>query len=164
MHNNDLGQVGYRRVLEAFMDSCVRPYAAYRARILDFGSGPRPCLSCLLSQAGYRARPYDPLFFRDQSALRRGYNLIALHEVLEHCPSPARTLSMLGDLLAPGGAISLSTLFRPSNRDAFPSWWYAKDQSHISFFLESDLCRRAAELGFKRLFGDGTRYLVLSRD
>ncbi|HEY9053536.1 MAG TPA: hypothetical protein VIO60_01825, partial [Rectinemataceae bacterium] len=47
-HNNSLDDTGYRAYLETFIDTTSIPFYPSGSDILDFGSGPKPCLAELL--------------------------------------------------------------------------------------------------------------------
>lgn len=99
--------------------------------------------------------------------LDRGcYNLVTLWHVLEHVPSPASTLAICHELLAPGGLLimampndgaaahSLSfpgrAFRRLLGRPSLPRYvrLYPGAESHLSHFTPGTLRRRLAESGF----------------
>ncbi len=131
-HRNDPGDAGYRAFLS-------RPFEAVRARVsapaagLDFGSGPGPTLSVMLEEAGYEMTTYDPLYAPDASALDLQYDFITCTEVIEHLQDPARVLGRLVDHLHPGAWLVIMTQLLPG-RDAFTTWRYRRDRTHLGFY------------------------------
>lgn len=158
-HRNDPEDPGYRAYLDDFITRAVRPYAEAPARILDFGSGPVPALSVLLSARGYRVRSYDPFFAPDRSALRGAFDLIAVHEVAEHLRFPFREFSRLS--LAPGGRLAVRTRYAPETPAEFERWWYREDPTHVGFFGSRSLAALAERLGMRLEADDGREMAVL---
>ncbi|MDX6770932.1 MAG: class I SAM-dependent methyltransferase [Elusimicrobiota bacterium] len=145
-HRNDPGDAGYR----AFLDRLLVPLAARLspgAEGLDFGCGPGPTASVMLGERGFVVRDWDPFFHPDEQALARTYDFIVCTEVLEHLRRPAQTLERLDGLLRPGGVLGVMTLLLQDD-DAFATWWYAKDPTHIAFYKEETLRWVAASRGW----------------
>jgi hypothetical protein len=139
LHRNALSDKGYADFLAVFLEKAIKPFARPGARILDFGSGPEPALSAILEESGYPCDRYDPFFARTRLWKTRSYDLIALHEVVEHLWQPAEVFKRLIPRLAPGGAISIRTRFLPARPEDFASWWYRMDPTHVSFFTIDSL-------------------------
>jgi SAM-dependent methyltransferase len=107
--------------------------------ILDYGGG-NGLLARLLQENGFMATTYDP--FSTFSARPQGpFDLITCFEVLEHSPSPDRTVSDMNRLLADEGIILFSTLTQPANLDELGlSWWYAGPRNgHVSLYSQRAL-------------------------
>jgi SAM-dependent methyltransferase len=147
LHRNDPAEPGYRRFLESFIDRAVAPFAAPSARVLDFGSGPTPALALLLRDRGYRAEAWDPIFATERRALAGRFDLVAVHEVLEHADYPFRLLSALSRRLAAGGSMAIRTRFPPGDVEAFGRWWYKEDPTHVGFFGPASFAALARRLG-----------------
>lgn len=148
LHDNNPEDEGYREFVSAFANRALIPNIAPGARVLDFGSGPRPLLAPLLSDLGYRCDLYDPHFAKTRAWRKRTYDAIALHEVAEHLANPGATLGILADLIAPGGIIAIRTRFLADQGPDFAQWWYRMDPTHLSFYTPSSLERFFAERGF----------------
>ncbi|MBY5922758.1 class I SAM-dependent methyltransferase [Ferrimonas balearica] len=134
-HNNDPGDPGYRR----FLSRVAEPLQARLpsgSEGLDFGCGPGPTLSLMMSEAGYPTGVYDPYFAPDRTPLRRQYDFITCTEAIEHFYRPAREWHLLVTLLKPGGWLGLMTkLVR--GPQAFAQWHYKNDPTHVSFFSQA---------------------------
>lgn len=133
-HDNGPADAGYRRFLSRTSDA-VRARVALPARGLDFGSGPGPTLSVMLEEAGYGMALYDPFYSPDESVFDTAYDFITATEVFEHLRAPATDLQRLLGCLRPGGWLVIMTK-RARDREAFSSWHYILDPTHIIFFSE----------------------------
>jgi len=135
LHENHPGDAGYRRFL-------ARLYTPLKARLaddaqgLDVGCGPGPTLSVMFEEAGHRVALYDPYYAPDTSVFSGRYDFITLSEVVEHMAEPGRELERLWDCLAPGGWLAIMTK-RVRDAEAFKTWHYIADPTHISFFAEA---------------------------
>ncbi len=131
-------------------------------RILDFGCGPGPVLGEIMERHGARVALYDR-YFRPRMPSGR-FDIITSTEVLEHLADPVGVLTDLEGRLADGGIISLMTYFRPpGGEEAFFSWWYRRDETHIGFFREPTLAVLADRTGLAVRWSDGRRRVVMSR-
>lgn len=108
------------------------------ARGLDFGCGPAPVLSELLTSAGFPCAAYDPFFARDETLLDERYDYVTCSEVAEHAHDPAEMFATLHRLLGPGGVLGVMTTFY-QNRAAFADWWYRRDPTHVCFYNEDTM-------------------------
>ncbi len=146
-HRNGPDDAGYR----AFLDRLLAPLCERLpagAEGLDFGCGPGPAASVMLGERGFKVRDWDPFFRPDGAALERGYDFIVCTEVLEHLRRPAETLSRLDGLLRPGGLLGVMTMLLEDD-EAFGTWWYAADPTHISFYKADTLEWVAASRGWR---------------
>ncbi len=132
-HENTSDNQGYVRMFERFLTHAVLPYKQ-AGDALEFGSGPGPVLYEMLKARGFNARHFDPYYHPDQSHQYQTYDLITTTEVFEHLSQPVHTFKTLIGLLKPGGILAIMTSFRPEKDDAFLSWWYRRDVTHIGFF------------------------------
>jgi len=160
-HQNDPTDPGYRAFLENFITKGILPYASADARVLDFGSGPVPALSFLLSERGYRVSAYDSCFAPDRASFQGPFDIIAVHEVAEHVRFPYRVFSRLRRRLAPNGFIAVRTRYAPETSEGFERWWYREDSTHISFFNRRSMAALADRLGMNIAKDDGKEFAVL---
>jgi SAM-dependent methyltransferase len=109
--------------------------------ILDYGGG-NGRLAELLRAEGFSAETYDPFSSHSQPPESR-FDLITCFEVVEHTPSPVRTIAVMSSLLNEGGAILFSTLLQPANFDSVGlNWWYAGPRNgHVSLYSAQALAR-----------------------
>ncbi|HEX6587757.1 MAG TPA: class I SAM-dependent methyltransferase [Longimicrobiales bacterium] len=131
-HRNDPGDAGYRAFLARVADPLLARVAP-DAEGLDYGSGPGPTLSRMLSEAGRPTRDYDPYFAPDATALARTYDFVTCTETAEHFFEPAAEFARLAELLKPGGWLGLMTTMR-EEAQPFADWWYARDPTHVCFY------------------------------
>lgn len=142
-HDNRPDDPGYRRFLARAADA-VTARVALPAGGLDFGSGPGPTLSIMLAEQGYRMAIHDPYYAPDRSVLAHRYDFITATEVFEHLAHPPREIERLIGCLRPGGWLVVMTKRHRDDVDAFASWHYAKDPTHIAFFADGT-CRWIAD-------------------
>jgi hypothetical protein len=154
LHRNSLEEAGYRSWLESFADLALLPFLGKSAKVLDYGSGPTPCLCALLRDAGLEARAYDP-FFAPQDPGPGPYDAVACVEALEHMSHPATELGRMASLLGPGGILAIRTQEPPEEEDAFLSWWYRQDSTHIAFYTPSCLRGACGSMGIVEELSSG---------
>ncbi len=151
LHQNDESSPGYREYMENFARRCIAAFADPRLPVLDFGSGPgpKPILPSILAGLGYECEAYDPLFAPGPTWRKRKYGCLALHEVAEHFSRPRRSFAAAARRLGPGGVLAVRTRFIPSDANAFGSWWYKEDPTHLSFYNPEALETFLHSLGFR---------------
>lgn len=132
LHRNSPDDPGYRRFLNRLAEPLLHCLPTNQHG-LDFGCGPGPTLSVMLEQHGHRVELYDYYYARDESVWHRQYGFITATEVVEHLSRPGDVLQQLLDRLLPGGVLGIMTKL-VKDRDAFASWHYRNDPTHISFF------------------------------
>ncbi len=134
-HQNDPNDQRYRQFLNRLF-APLHERLPPRSRGLDFGSGPGPTLSLMFHDAGHVMRIYDPFYAPDMTALTDTYDFITASEVVEHLHRPREELERLWSLLRPGGWLAVMTK-RTGDLDAFNTWHYKKDPTHVVFFAEA---------------------------
>lgn len=145
-HENDPEDPRYR----AFLDRLAGPLIdrlAPGAHGLDYGSGPGPALSVMLEERGFPTEIYDPFFAPDPAPLRRRYDFVTCSETAEHFHDPGGELARLDGLLRPGGWLGLMTGVLTDDID-FPTWWYARDPTHVAFYSPATLEWIAGHFGW----------------
>jgi SAM-dependent methyltransferase len=146
-HDNTAANAGYVRFLGEVAE-VVCGLTASDASVLDFGSGENRVLTEMLGGRGRRCRAYDPLYGLGDDALLDRYDAIVLCEVIEHLRDLRGELARLGGCLRPGGHVVVRTQCYPSLAE-IPSWWYARDITHLNFFAPRTLERAAGLLGLQ---------------
>lgn len=136
-HDNTPANEGYVKLLGEVAD-VVCGLVAPGARVLDFGSGQNAVLTALLRERGLDCVAYDPLYGIGPDAFRVKYHAIVACEVIEHLRDLRAELTSLAGGLRPGGRIVVRTQCYPSLVE-LPSWWYARDPTHLNFFAERTL-------------------------
>jgi 2-polyprenyl-3-methyl-5-hydroxy-6-metoxy-1,4-benzoquinol methylase len=132
LHENNPEDEGYRRFLS-------RVYQPLNERIpanstgLDFGCGPGPTLSVMFEESGHQVALYDVYYYPDNTPLTQQYDFVTSTEVIEHLYQPAVVWQQWLSLLKPGGWLGLMTKMVKS-REAFGTWHYRHDPTHVCFY------------------------------
>ncbi len=115
------------------------PDAKASMTVLDYGGGAG-VLAERLRARGFAASTYDPFSSFNQMPAER-FDLITCFEVMEHVPSPEKTVAEMISLMKKPGAILFSTLVLPANFDQMGlTWWYAGPRNgHISLYSTASL-------------------------
>lgn len=148
LHDNQPSDPGYRRFLDRLfipLNQRLTP----SSQGLDFGCGPGSALAQMFEEAGHAVALYDPYYAPDESVLSARYDFITLSEVAEHLGEPGKELDCLWNSLAPGGWLGIMTK-RARDEEAFRTWHYITDPTHIGFFSEATfqwLTRRWSSMG-----------------
>lgn len=137
LHENDGNDSGYVSFLKRLADPMMERLRP-GARGLDFGCGPTPVLSEMLTAAGFPCAAYDPFFAPDEALLDNRYDFITSSEVVEHAHDPASMFATLRRMLAPDGILGVMTMFHPGE-NAFTDWWYRRDPTHVCFYNEATM-------------------------
>lgn len=133
-HENHPDDPGYRRFLSRLAEPLLQRLPAASSG-LDFGCGPGPALAVMLREHGHQVALHDLYYHPNPAALRQQWDFITATEVVEHLAAPREVLEQLWQCLKPGGWLGLMTK-RVSNPEAFRTWHYKSDPTHISFFSE----------------------------
>jgi 2-polyprenyl-3-methyl-5-hydroxy-6-metoxy-1,4-benzoquinol methylase len=143
LHKNSAADPGYRQFLSRLSVPLLERLSPARQG-LDFGCGPGPTLSLMLEQAGHFVALYDPFYQPGGDVLAAHYDFITATEVVEHLYQPGAELEKLWAMLDKGGYLGLMTkLVR--DREAFASWHYKNDPTHVCFFSGPTWCWWARE-------------------
>jgi len=161
LHENDPLDPGYRAYFQRFLDWVLPQIPAKEGRALDFGSGASDLLSSMLTEAGFKTRRYDPIYYPNRRYTAYRYDLIVSTEVFEHLNDPLQVLSDLADLLTPHGFIALQTQFSPPEQADFLNWYYRLDPTHIGFFIPETFRHMAVKSGLKYGADDGRNKILL---
>lgn len=135
LHENSLYDPGYRQ----FLSRCATPLMERlppQAKGLDFGCGPSPTLATLMMESGFQLSWYDLYYWPDESPLSEQYDFITATEVIEHLGNPKSVLELWMRCLKPGGVLAIMTK-RVISLDAFKSWHYKNDPTHIAFYSDA---------------------------
>lgn len=145
-HDNDPSDAGYRSFLRRLADPLMARLVPGMEG-LDYGSGPGPTLSLILRENGFETTDYDPFFAPDPAPLQRTWDFVTCSETAEHFFEPGREFATLSGLLRRPGWLGVMT--RVLDDDAgFPSWWYVRDPTHVSFYRAETLEWIAAHHGW----------------
>lgn len=160
LHQNDVHDPGYRRFLSRLTTPLTQRLSPC-ATGLDFGCGPGPALATMLLEQDFDVSLYDIFYQVDESPLDQKYDFVCATEVVEHLHAPGTVLDRLWQLLVPGGYLGLMTkLVR--DREAFTTWHYKNDPTHVCFFSEQTFRWWAGQNG-ARLERIGADVILLQR-
>lgn len=158
-HQNSFDNPGYVKMLSDVL-TLIRQFGLGpdKSNLLDFGCGPEPVFVDLCRQAGFNAFGYDS-HFQQEFPKKSPFEVISAIEVWEHFRSPAREIRFLLSYLAPGGLLAVRTLLHGGEKN-ISSWWYARDNTHLSFYSQQTMNWIAENFGLDQLFSDGEKLLL----
>ena len=163
LHENDPDDPGYRAYFQRFLDYVLPRVPATEGRALDFGCGASDLLASMLTEGGYTTDRYDPIYHPDSAYVSQSYDLIVSTEVFEHLDDPLATLRHLTERLTPTGYLALQTQFLPETREAFLSWYYRLDPTHIGFFTPRTFTVMSEIVGLRVMGEDGVNKVVMHK-
>ena len=133
-HNNTPENKGYTTYLNDFIDTAVIPSVKPGGEILDFGSGPVPALSKLLTARGFPTISFDPFFTDNTDWKNKSFDAIVAVEVFEHLHHPEIIIPRIRKTLKTDGYLIIRTLLHDEDHKSFMKWWYREDGTHVSFY------------------------------
>ena len=163
LHENNEDDAGYRAYFQRFVDFML-PYVGKPKNALDFGCGKSILLSKILKNIGINTDAYDPLYHPDTLDDSKKYDLIVSTEVFEHLNDPKNAFSDLVSRLNEGGYLAIQTQFHPNETEAFLSWYYHKDPTHIVFFRPETFRRLAAINGCNYIADNGKNMVIMRKN
>ena len=131
-HQNSPDDLGYRRFLNKLLVPLTQKLKS-SAIGLDFGSGPGPAISIMLTEQGFVVYNYDIYYANDSELLTVNYDFVTCTEVLEHLHHPYKELSMLVKMLKKDAYLGIMTK-RVIDKDRFKNWHYKNDLTHVCFY------------------------------
>jgi SAM-dependent methyltransferase len=131
-HNNDVHDPRYQKFVAPIVEH-IRLQLPAGSRGLDYGAGPGPVISHLLSLDGFEMSLFDPFYWKNEAVLKDCYDFIVASEVVEHFHYPNQEFTRLRSLLNPGGRLAILTHMLTEGRD-FKSWYYHQDPTHVVFY------------------------------
>lgn len=158
-HNNSPEDKGYVNFLNRAVEPAMK-YLNSSMRGLDYGCGPGPTLSWILEQHGIPCENYDPFFAKIE--LDKEYDFIFCTECFEHFFQPKEDIKKIKKLLKPGGLLCVMTNLWTSF-EAFSSWHYTRDNTHVSFYCERTFQFICELFGFDPLWQDYDRVMILQK-
>lgn len=160
LHTNGPQNQDHVRFLEQAL-APVREGLRSGISALDFGCGPVPVLPVLLKELGIDCDIYDPVFFPDPPP-RKQYAVVFATECVEHFRAPVEDWQLLVSFVQEGGRLVVMTELW-QDLEAFRSWSYARDLTHVSFYHARTLDRIARAHGLTTVHTDGMRVTVFMR-
>lgn len=149
-HNNSFDSPGYVKMFEDFLEK-IDKYITYDSLVLDYGCGPGPVLSEIMSTRGATTKTYDLYFEHSKDYQEYVYDIITVTEVIEHFKEPLRDLELALKLLKDGGLLVIRTSFI---KEPFMEWWYRRDHTHVSFFNDRVFKEIASRFDLEIVYSD----------
>ncbi|KAA0446159.1 MAG: class I SAM-dependent methyltransferase [Candidatus Thioglobus sp.] len=158
-HQNNPNDQRYRQFL-AQLVTPVSKYIKPGSKGLDFGSGPGPTLSVMLTKYGCQMDLFDKFYANNLAVFNNKYDFICATEVVEHLNNPKFELQRLLEILKSGGVLALMTQMI-NEKVEFSSWYYKNDPTHICFFSKQTMRYLAKIYGTKlELYGDNVALFI----
>ncbi|NIX15722.1 MAG: methyltransferase domain-containing protein [Candidatus Dadabacteria bacterium] len=161
LHENDPEDGGYRKFLSRLaipLKEKLKP----NSHGLDFGSGPGPTLSKMLEEYGHTVDLYDYFYANDKEVLKKKYDFITATEVFEHLRKPITVIEQIWSMLRPDGILGVMTKL-VIDKEAFSTWHYVTDRTHICFFSVKTFNWLADKLGASLEF-IGNDVIILNKE
>lgn len=152
LHQNIPDDPNYRKFLSRIFNP-IQKLIAPKSKGLDFGSGPGPTLSLMFEEAGHIMSIYDHFYANEVSVFKKQYDFITTSEVVEHLFDPKNELDRLWECLKPGGFLGIMTKLA-LDRQAFDSWHYKNDPTHVCYFTKQTCEWLAKKWHAKLTFAD----------
>jgi len=133
-HENIVEDEGYRNFLSKLSNPLIGKIHT-SAKGLDFGCGHGPALADIFTKNKYSIDLYDPFFFPNKEIFSKTYDFITCTETAEHFFNPKKEFDLMNALLKKDGWLGLMTCFLTTH-DAFDSWHYRRDPTHVVFYAE----------------------------
>lgn len=158
-HNNGIEYAGYVNFLNRAITPALK-YLNSNMVGLDYGCGYNPTLSKILSGHNIICEDYDPFFIKNE--FKRKYDFIFSTEVFEHFYYPKEEIEKLINLLVNKGILIIMTE-RWKNLDQFKDWYYARDNSHVSFYNDATFNFIGITYGFAKIYDDKHQVIILRK-
>jgi len=133
-HENTIEDEGYRTFLSKLANP-LKDKIQLNAKGLDFGCGHGPALADMFKKDEYSIDLYDPFFFPNKEIFKKKYDFITCTETAEHFFNPKKEFDLINSLLNKGGWLGVMTSFL-TTKEAFDSWYYRRDPTHVVFYAE----------------------------
>ena len=133
-HENIIEDEGYRNFLSKLSYPLIEKIHT-SAKGLDFGCGHGPALADIFTKNKYSIDLYDPFFFPNKEIFSKTYDFITCTETAEHFFNPKKEFDLMNALLKKDGWLGVMTCFLTTH-DAFDSWHYRRDPTHVVFYAE----------------------------
>lgn len=160
LHNNDVNDSRYQDFVRPLYNEIVTR-APKKSLGLDYGAGPGPVLTKLLTDSDYKIKLYDPAFLNTPFPTHEPLDFIFASESAEHFFSPKKEFLQMKSALKKDGFIAIMTsLF--TEKIVFSQWHYRKDPTHVCFYSENTFAWLKTELQFKKLDVVFPRIAILS--
>jgi hypothetical protein len=136
-HNNDVFDSGYQKFVSPITNYIFK-HSKETNKGLDFGAGPGPVISKVLTDNHYQIKQYDPHYHPDIELLVSQYDYIVACEVVEHFNQPKKEFDLLIKITKNQGYWIFMTDIYDESID-FDKWYYKNDETHVIFYTKKTL-------------------------
>lgn len=162
LHRNSLKDAGYRAYLSRLLNPVLERISP-ASRGLEFGCGPEAVLAALFRNAGHVVDTFDVFYRPEESVFQDRYDFITATEVVEHLRDPSHELERLWSCLNPGGILGIMTQWIVP-AEAFSTWHYKNDPTHICFYSTETFIWLARQWGAELVFPERDVVLFLKKE
>ncbi|UPT76736.1 class I SAM-dependent methyltransferase [Sulfurovum sp. XGS-02] len=163
LHENDENDAGYQAYFQRFLDFILPLVTNKPKTALDFGCGRSSLLASMLTKEGIACDYYDPIYHPDRLKEKKKYDLIVSTEVFEHLHQPREVFESLLERLEEGGYLALQTQFHPNDIEAFKTWYYHQDPTHIVFFTAQTFRVLCKKYGVECIADNGKNMVLMRK-
>ena len=162
-HINDVEDINYQKFVSPITNGIMNNFTTNHLG-LDFGAGPGPVISKILTDNNYQIKQYDPFFsnFPELLVEEKKYDYIACCEVIEHFHDPKKEFKLLKSLLKENGKLYCMTELYNEETTKFKNWYYMNDKTHVFIYHRDTIHWITKEFGFSEVSIDG-KLIVFSR-
>ena len=161
LHNNDINDRGYQAFVSDITNFVIQTIPTSSCG-LDYGAGPGPVISSLLTEQGYKMELYDPFFANFPEKLSCHFDFIVCCEVVEHFHRPNIEFEQLKSCLKKGAYLIIKTALY-QQLDCFANWYYHRDPTHVSFFHRQTFCWIKEQYCFNKCSFLNQRVVILEK-
>ncbi|PKO95335.1 MAG: class I SAM-dependent methyltransferase [Bacteroidetes bacterium HGW-Bacteroidetes-7] len=158
-HNNHDGDPGYTNHLKRVIEPSLK-YLKTGMVGVDYGCGPRPVLSSIIEEYGYRCDYYDPYFFPE--TIDNEYDFIFSTEVFEHFFNPKKEIEKIVLKLKDNGILAIMTEMW-NDIDSFKNWYYIRDNTHVCFYNFETMQYICKQFNLEILLTDNKRITIFQK-
>lgn len=128
----------------------IIPFLSEGSTGIDYGCGQFNILAKTLTDKGFPTVGYDPFYegYGDVLLLDSKYNFVVSIETAEHFHNPGRDFDIISNLLTDNGKVFIRTQIFNDTIE-FNSWWYIKDDTHVSLYSEATIDYIRKKFGIK---------------
>lgn len=159
-HQNSIDDAGYVGFLGRVLNPAME-YLSVGMVGIDYGCGPNPVLSQMLTDRGMVCNYYDPFFFPKLDKSKK-YEFVFATECFEHFFSPDYELKQICEILNKGGILGIMTEMY-SDVSNFAGWYYKNDPTHVCFYCKKTIEYICEIYGFNELYNDSQRVIILRK-
>jgi SAM-dependent methyltransferase len=165
-HENSLENHGYVKMFRDKIE-VIQQHCTGIQSVLDYGCGYAPVLCALLEREGYSAQGYDCYFFPEWDDAT-GYDLIVSTEAFEHFRNPRKELERIETGINDAGYLAVMTKWYPlkdnqPDANAFQSWYYQRDPTHIVFYGPATFAWIADHWGMKLIHDNAFDFVIMRK-